>query len=66
MDKLIIYPDNKEQLAAVKAILNAMKIDFEIESRDCPDVVIAAVRESLKQADEGQLVPYTGIRDMLT
>lgn len=65
MDKLIIYPENKEQLASIKAILNAMKINFEIKSRDYPDVVIDGVRASLKQAIEGQLIPYTGIRDML-
>jgi hypothetical protein len=65
MDKLIIYTRNKEQLTAAKAVLNAMKIDFEMKNGDYPDAVIDGVRASLKQADKGQLVPYTGIRDML-
>jgi hypothetical protein len=31
MGTLIVYPDNEEQLTAVKAILNALKISFEEE-----------------------------------
>ena len=65
MDKLIIYPENKKQLTTIKAILNALNIDFEMNNRDYPDNVVNGVRASLKQADEGQLIPYTGIRDML-
>jgi hypothetical protein len=65
MDKLIIYPENEQQLTAIKAILSAMNIDFEMKNGDYPDYVIDGVRASLRQADEGQLIPYTGIRNML-
>ncbi len=38
----------------------------EVEVNVCyPAYVIAGVKESLKQADEGKLTPYTGCRDML-
>ena len=65
MDALIVYPENKEQLTALKAVMKAMKITFEQKSEVCPDHVINGVKESLKQADEGKLTPYTGIKDML-
>ena len=65
MDALIVYPENKEQLTALKAIMKAMKVTFEQRSEIYPDHIIDGVKESLKQADEGQLIPYTGIKDML-
>lgn len=65
MDALIVYPENKEQLAAIKAVMKAMKIAFEQKSEVYPDYVVKGVKESLKQAQEGKLTPYTGVRDML-
>ena len=65
MDALIVYPENKEQLTALKAVMKAMKITFEQKSEVYPDYVIKGVKESLKQAEEGQLTPFTGIKDML-
>jgi len=61
MDALIVYPENKEQLAALKA----MKITFGQKSEVYPDYVVKGVKESLKQAEDGELTPYTGIKDML-
>lgn len=65
MDALIVYPENREQLSALKAVMKAMKISYQQKSELYPDHVIKGVKESLKQADEGQLTPYTGIKDML-
>ncbi len=65
MDALIVYPENKEQLTALKAVMKAMKISFEQKSEVYPAHVINGVKESLKEAEEGHLTPYTGIRDML-
>ncbi|MGZ3872969.1 MAG: DUF2683 family protein [Mucilaginibacter sp.] len=65
MDALIVYPDNKEQLAALKLVMKVMKISFEKRSEVYPAAVINGVKESLKQAAEGTLTPYTGIEDML-
>ncbi|MFI5161818.1 MAG: DUF2683 family protein [Sphingobacteriales bacterium] len=65
MEALIVYPENKEQLIALKAVMKAMKITFEQKSEIYPEYVIDGVKESLKQADEGKLTPYTGIKDML-
>jgi len=45
--------------------MKAMKITFEQKSEVYPDYVIKGVKESLKQAEEGQLIPFTGISDML-
>ena len=65
MDALVVYPENKEQLTALKALMKAMKISFEQKSEVYPLQVIQGVKESLAQADQGQLTPFTGIKDML-
>ncbi len=65
MDALIVYPENKEQLTALKAVMKAMNITFEQKSEVYPDYVFIGVKESLKQAEEGKLTPYTGIKNML-
>jgi len=64
MEALLIHPENKEQLKAVKAFLKAMKISFEEKKGEIiyPEHVINEVEASLKQANEGRLAPYTGIR----
>jgi hypothetical protein len=65
MDALIAYPENKEQLVALKAVMKAMKISFEQQPQHYPEHVVNSVKASLKQANEEQLTPYTGIKDML-
>ena len=65
MDALIVYPETREQLTAVKAVMKAMKISFEQKSEVYPNHVVHEVKESLKEANEGKLTPYTGIKDML-
>jgi hypothetical protein len=35
------------------------------QNNDYPDHVIDGVKEAITQADNGALIPFTGIRDML-
>ncbi len=38
MEIVIMHPKNQEQLAALKAVAKAMKVDFEIDNPGCkPD-----------------------------
>jgi hypothetical protein len=52
----------KPKVFALKAIV---KVTLEQGSEVYPKHVITGVKESLKQADEGKLTLYTGIKDML-
>lgn len=65
MEALIIYPENKEQLTAVKAVMKAMKIAFERKKGVYPNRVIDGVKKSLDQAKVGSLKSYNGLKDML-
>jgi hypothetical protein len=65
MDALIVYPETEEQLTALKAVMKAMKIAFEQKGEDYPNHVLNGVKESLNQAQNKQLTPYKGIKEML-
>lgn len=65
MEALIVYPENKEQLIAVKAIMKAMKISFESQSENLPEHVKLGVKEALKEIENGQSKPYAGMKDLL-
>lgn len=65
MDTLIVYPENKEQLTALKAVMKAMKIAFEQKAQVYPDQVVTGLKRSLGEAEQGKLIPYKGIKDML-
>lgn len=47
METLIVRPENKEQLTAIKAVMKALKISFEIESDYDPEFV-----KMIQQGDE--------------
>ncbi len=66
MDSLIVYPENEEQLTALKAVMESMKITFEQKSEEYPQYVIEGVQKSIKEIENGQGIPYTGIRNMLS
>jgi hypothetical protein len=68
MESLIVYPESKEQLTALKAVMKAMKIAFvqQEETIELPPRVMEGVKEALKQADNREgLLPFTSARDML-
>lgn len=65
MEALIIYPENKEQLMAVKAVMKAMKIAFEQKKDFYPSQVVEGVKKSLMQAESGKLISYEGLDSLL-
>ncbi|RYG20119.1 MAG: hypothetical protein EOO07_05500 [Chitinophagaceae bacterium] len=65
MEALIVYPENADQLAAVKAVMKAMKISFEEKNNVYPVSVIEGVQEAVQQVNEEKVHPYTSVRDLL-
>lgn len=68
MQSLIVYPENKEQLTALKAVMKAMKVAFvqQDEVVELPPHVIEGVKKSIAEADSGiGLMPFTSAKDML-
>lgn len=65
MEALVVYPENKAQLAALKAVMKAMKVTFEQKDEVYPEYVIKGIQRAIKQADNNESKPYTSIRNML-
>jgi len=65
MEALIVYPENKEQLMAIKAVMKAMKIAFEQKKDIYPSHVVEGVKKSLAQAESGELIAYEGLDSLL-
>jgi hypothetical protein len=61
MTTFTVYTDDKEQLKAVKAVLKALKVKFEISKDDKPynPEYVAKIKESKKQHDNGD---YTTVK----
>ncbi|MES2268321.1 MAG: DUF2683 family protein [Bacteroidota bacterium] len=52
METLIVHPENKEQLNAIKAFMKALKISFEEKEYD-PEFV-AKIQNSREQVKKGE------------
>lgn len=54
-DIIIVHPQNNEQIAALKAFMNALKIKFEVSSNeDYNSEFVEKILESEKQISEGE------------
>lgn len=66
MQTLIVQPQNKEELDAVESVLKLLKVNFIVDDEVVlPDYVVRGVKESMKEAEAGELISFTTIREML-
>ena len=54
METLIVHPDNKEQLNALKTFMKAFKISFEEERSAYDSEFVAKIQESRAQVKRGE------------
>jgi hypothetical protein len=54
METVIMYPENKEQLTALKAFAKAMNVKFETNKSPYDTDFVKKIRESKKQVEAGQ------------
>lgn len=65
METLLVHPKDEHQLAAIKAFMQALDIDFEKQEDNFSIEVLDGVNDSRLEAKEGKLTAYHGIREML-
>ena len=63
MESILIHPENAEQLKTVKAVLKALKVQFESQSSTLPSHVLEGAKESLMQHELGQSISLSEFRD---
>ena len=54
METLIVHPDNEEQLTAVKAVLNALKVTFEEEESPYDPAFVAEILQAEEDIKNGK------------
>ena len=54
METLIVHPDNKKQLTALKAFMTAFNITFEVRKSPYNPEFVAKIQESRKQVKRGE------------
>lgn len=54
METVIAHPDNKEQLAALKAVMVALKISFEEQKTGYDPEFVAKILKSKKQVENSE------------
>ena len=54
METLIVHPGNKEQLAALKAFMKALKISFEEQKSGYDPEFVRKIQESRAQIKNGE------------
>jgi outer membrane lipoprotein-sorting protein len=56
METVIMHPENKEQLSALKAFAKALKVKYETNNSPYNADFVKKVKESEKQINEGKFV----------
>ncbi|MES2810536.1 MAG: DUF2683 family protein [Bacteroidota bacterium] len=56
MESILVHPESAEQLKTVKAVLKALKVQFEPQPEALPTHVVQGIERSLKQAENGQTI----------
>jgi len=56
MESILVHPENAEQLKTVKAVLKALKVNFEPQSKTFPAHVLAGIERGLEQHKNGQTI----------
>jgi len=63
MESILIHPESAEQLKTVKAVLRALKVQFEPQPNTLPPHVIKGIEKSLKQYEDGQTISLQEFKD---
>ncbi|MDR6783348.1 hypothetical protein ABIE26_000164 [Pedobacter africanus] len=64
METLIVQPKTKEQLAAIKAFMKALKIDFKSEKSPYDPEFVAKVLPGIKAREAGEKGVRVDIDDL--
>ncbi|HMI04849.1 MAG TPA: DUF2683 family protein [Pedobacter sp.] len=58
MESILIHPESNEQLKTIKAVLKALKVQFEpqVVETKLPDHVLKGIDKSLQQFEQGESI----------
>lgn len=63
MESILVHPENAEQLKTVKAVLKALKVNFEPQAEKLPQHVIEGIQRGIEQAKNGQTIAWDEFKE---
>ncbi|MFA4869555.1 MAG: DUF2683 family protein [Pedobacter sp.] len=64
MESIVIHPESNEQLKTIKAVLKALKVQFEAQQTpSLPDHLMKSATKSIKQYEAGQTMSFNEFAD---
>ena len=63
MEPLLIYPESAEQLKTVKAVLKALKVQFEPQTKGLPPHVLKSFERGIQQYNDGQAISFEEFKE---
>lgn len=67
MEVYVVYPENKEQLSALKAVLKALKMNFEPKAAaTLLPHALEGVKRGIEDLDNGRKIPFIEFEELLT
>jgi hypothetical protein len=62
METLVIHPKDKNQLAAIKAFMQALDIDFEKQEDAITDDLKKSILQGISEADNGETMSFESFK----
>ncbi|MDP9048543.1 MAG: hypothetical protein M3N14_10425 [Bacteroidota bacterium] len=56
MESILVHPDSPEQLKTVKAVLKALKVQFEPQVNSLPPHILKSIEKGIKQYENGEII----------
>lgn len=65
MSTIIIHPETEAKERAIKAVLEAMEINFEQSEESYPKHVLEGLKKGIFQAENGETKTYAEVKNLL-
>ncbi|MFC3561582.1 DUF2683 family protein [Pedobacter jamesrossensis] len=62
METLIVHPKDENQLAAIKAFMQALNIDFENQANTITDNLKRSIDKGINEADNGETISFEAFK----
>lgn len=63
MESILIHPESNEQLKTIKAVVKALKVNFEAQTPSLPSHVLKSAALSIKQYETGESISFNEFAD---
>ena len=63
MEALLVHPKDETELAAIKAFMHALNIQFESKEKEMPSHVLQSIKKGLAQMGNGETISLADFKE---